>query len=85
MAFKLTRCRRLRDGTSYGTMSGKARTQRNAISLADILETSIKEKWRPDNNINKNLGDAKKPAAVRYLKLKSGHAVAVAHLPAEDR
>lgn len=44
------------------------------------VKQAIEAKWRPRAKINKDIANAKKSVAARYLQLKSGHAVTGAHL-----
>jgi hypothetical protein len=44
------------------------------------VKQAVREKWKPITRLNKNVKDANKPVAARYLQLKSGHAITGAHL-----
>lgn len=44
------------------------------------VKQAIEARWRPRAKINKDIANAKKSVAARYLQLKSGHAITGAHL-----
>jgi hypothetical protein len=44
------------------------------------VQQAVKEKWRQRTKINKQIKEAKKSTAARYLQLKSGHAITGVHL-----
>jgi len=44
------------------------------------VKQAAREKWKLVTKLNRHIKDARKSVAVRYLQLKSGHAVTGAHL-----
>lgn len=44
------------------------------------VKKTVETRWRLKAKVNDNMVKAKKSVAVRYLQLKSGHAVTGAHL-----
>jgi hypothetical protein len=64
-----------------------ARQQPREMRSASLsyVKHAMKEKWKPVTKINKQIDNAKKSVAARYLQLKSGHAVVGVHLLRIDR
>jgi hypothetical protein len=54
----------------------------NAMRSASLsyVEQAIRQKWKPVTRLNKHFKDAGKSVAVRYLQLRSDHAITGAHL-----
>jgi hypothetical protein len=44
------------------------------------VKQAVREKWKPMATLNKNIKDARRSVASRYLQLKSGHAITGVHL-----
>lgn len=44
------------------------------------MKQALREKWKPIRKIGRNVENAKKSVAARYLQIKSGHAVTGVHL-----
>ena len=59
-----------------------ARQQPKGMRQASLsyVKQAVQEKWKPRAKINKDIANAKKSVAARYLQLRSGHAVTGAHL-----
>lgn len=59
-----------------------ARQQPKEMRSASLLymKQAVKARWKPTTSLNKTIEDAQKSIAVRYLRLKSGHAVIGVHL-----
>jgi hypothetical protein len=59
-----------------------ARQQPKEMRSASLsyVKQAIEARWRPRAKIDKNIANAKKSVAARYLQLKSGHAITGAHL-----
>lgn len=79
----------LREGEDVeGYKIARATAQRAAKQQPKVMRSAslsyvkqaIKERWKPATKINRNIKDARKSVAARYLQLKSGHAVTGTHL-----
>jgi len=53
--------------------------QMRSASLS-YVKRAMETRWRPTAKINKDIANAKKSVAARYLQLKSGHAITGAHM-----
>jgi len=63
------------------TAQRAARQQPKQMRSASLsyVKQAIEARWRPTAKINKDIANAKKSVAARYLQLKSGHAITGAH------
>jgi hypothetical protein len=71
-------------GSKIASLSAQraAKEPSKAMRSASLsyVKQAVRNKWKPVARLNRNIKDAKKSVAARYLQLKSGHAITGAHL-----